>query len=111
MGIRMLLFITACLSIPFLHAQKIFYSPEEKTQYDLTGNLIIGKIKNNIIVVKYIEPGKKFMLLVYNSNMRLIKRVPIKFFSPGDRYSLDFVNRQDHFEMIEQSYTNKNYYC
>jgi hypothetical protein len=106
------LFLLFCSII--LNAQKIYYSPTEKSAYDNTGNHIIGKIKDNILVWKYIYPGRNFELLVYDYNMRLQQRVILKAFhsfSYGDNLSFDFINRQNYFDVIVQYNSDNIFYC
>lgn len=102
---------TLCFFFTFLHAQKVTFSEPEKTPYTATGNFIIGKIKNNILVCKYITPSKKFEILVYDYNMKLKARIPFNTFANGDLYKLDFISHDNYFDAVAQYYSKKIFYC
>src|SRR3954469_9135136 len=109
-----LLFLIFIVCSVVSNAQKIYYSPKEKTVFDYTYSHIIGKIKNNILVWKYIYPGRDFELLVYDYNMHLQHRIPLKVFhsfSYGNNLSFDFINRQNYFDVIVQYNSGNTFYC
>jgi len=109
---RKIVIIIFCLfSFSFAKTQKIFYSEKEKNQYDWMGSYIIGKVKNNVVVLKYLLPGKRFEILIYDYNMHLKKTIKLDFFLPGNLYRVDFINRGNVFDAITQFYTSKKFYC
>ena len=56
-------------SFQAINAQKIFYSEKLNDRFDFNRSNVIGKVKNNIIVLKYGESFKKAELLIYDYNM------------------------------------------
>lgn len=103
--------ILALIFSATINAQQVFYSTPEKNPSDITDNYIIGKVKNNIVVWKHLATSGKSELLIYNYDMKLQNRVPLKFFKKGELYNIDFINRQSVFDIIVQYYIGETFYC
>jgi len=106
-------FILILVFLFFLHAlnaQKIFYSEKLNDRVDWTRSYVIGKVKNNIIILKYGESFKKAELLIYDYNMHFKGTAPFDIANYGDLARVDFVNRGNVFDAIIQYYTSNHFY-
>lgn len=74
------LLILITMSFTIVNAQKVFYADKNKGDYHIWRSGIVGKVKNNIIVWKYLLPGKKLELLVYDYDMKLKRSILVKGF-------------------------------
>jgi hypothetical protein len=106
-----ILILIFLFSFQAISAQKIFYSEKLNDRVDYTRNYIIGKVRNNIIVLKYGESFKKAELLIYDYNMHFKGAVPFDIINSGVLARVDFVNGGNVFDAIIQYYTANNFYC
>jgi len=92
-------------------AQKMFYSPQERNLPSEIKTYIIGNVGSNIIIWKYLPQNRRSQILVYDEQMHLLARVKADIFAANDVYQLNFINRQNSFDVIAQVFSNKSFYC
>lgn len=92
-------------------AQQIHYSQPEAHAVTSEFN-IIGLVKSHILI--WVIPDGKLKnseIVIYDKNMQGRKRVKTNILQYGQQYKLDFINRNDSFEVIYQYLHAGVYFC
>ena len=92
----------------FAGAQKITYTEPEKDDVRSVDFDIIGKINNNYIIYK--QTRNKSALSIYNTEMKLLDKVPMDFL-PDKIISSDIIAYKDYFYFIYQYQHRNIVYC
>jgi hypothetical protein len=102
---------TAIMFCQNANSQKIYYSAGERNIPSETKTYVVGNIAANTIIWEYMPQSRNSQILIYDASMRLQSRVLANIFQCKEIYQLNFICRQNSFDVIAQMYSKHNFYC